>query len=919
MPETGLDAARRARIEAAVTGGPAEQLWSVWTTDGSDDEGFDTAYAGLMTWARIDPTSALKVLQALRRRGMRVLDASQRARLVRLHGHLLRANGRFREAAVQYADATDRFEAEGERAEVLRTAIGRVDVLAMLDEFDAALELARRARRGLARREPVLTARLDVNVAALLHRIGRPKQAVESYRRARRVLKRAGLDADVALVDFDLGQSLLELGRVAEAERTFHRSHAAFDARGFIAQALRARFGLATARIQRGHWDEGFDALQEIHTALESIGDEQAVAALRWELSRVWGAFGDLDRALEEARGALEVYDRLGVGRDAAHVARWSARWLRDLGRLSDARVLLERAQGHFETIGDRDTLRRIEVDLAGILVAEERDDETRTLLTGLQSALDRSDPPTALRCRVLLAGIDERQQRHRSAVRRGRRARDDARGPLGRLERPGIALILARAEAGLGHAGPACRWAKRAARDLEDLAGATDDEALRRTLWTRRADVVRDAVDIVLTHGGDRADRDALDMLIRARSREVIEALLAEMPAMSREARARIAMLRQELLDAGDGPQGDVRTRAIARDVERLDQDVHRRLQHRFAVVRRTSESARLSNWSPRVRGQSVVVFERVARRWCAFVIEAQRVRRVDLDVDDESLRTLWRPLQLLFEAASGMPTARRRRFLERTRDEATERLRALGEAMWAPLDIAHDRVHVILPADLHDVPVEAAGELYHRDRTLVASRWPHPALIRTDRPRRRGAAVLLHDGTEGRRREVDEIARSLTPRGTSVIRGTERARVDEADTVGLFHVAAHGAVSRGHWIGTGILLGDGWLGLEEIAGDRRYRDATLFFASCASGQQSLRPQGRFDGWVSAGLGSGAREIVLALWKIDDRVSTEFTRSFYRSWSAYVPAPEAASAARREAIAEERHPYGWATFTVVG
>ncbi len=919
MPETGLDVARRARIEEAVTGGPAEELWSVWTTDGSADEGFAAAYAGLMTWARIDPPAALRVLQTLRRRGMRGLDAPRRARLVRLHGHVLRANGRFREAAVQYADAVDRFEAEGEDSEVLRTAIGRVDVLAMLDDFDTALELARSARRGLARLETVLTARLDVNVGALQHRIGRPKQAIETYHRARRVLKRAGLDTDVALVDFDLGQSLLELGRLAEAERSFHRSHDVFEARGFTAQALRARFGRATSRIQRGHWDEGFDALQEIHTALEALGDEQAVAALRWELSRVWGAFGDLDRALEEAGGAKEVCERLGIGRDAAHVARWSARWLRDLGRLSDARVRLERVREHFESIGDRDTLRRIDVDLAGILVAEERDDEARTLLTGLQPALDRSDASTALRCRVLLAGIDERQGRHASALRRARRARDDARGPLGRLERPGIALVLARAEAGLEHSGPACRWAKRAARDLEDLAGATDDEALRRTLWTRRADVVRDAVDVVLTHGGRRADRDALDMLIRARSREVIEALLAEMPAMSREARARIALLRQELLDAEDGPQGDVRTRTIARDVQRLDQDVHRRLRRRFAVVRQTSESARLSNWSSRVRGQSVVVFERIGHRWCAFVIEDGRVHRTDLDLDVDRLRSLWRPLQLLFEAASGMPTARRRRFLDRTRNEATERLTALGEAMWTPLAIEHDRVHVILPAELHDVPVEAAGELVHGERTLVTSRWPHPALIRTDRPRRRGTAVLLHDGTAGRRNEVDEIARSLMPLGTPVIRGTERARLDEAEAIGLFHVAAHGAVSRGHWIGTGILLGDGWLGLEEIAGDRRYRDATLFFASCASGQQSLRPQGRFDGWVSAGLGSGAREIVLALWKIDDRVSTEFTRSFYRTWSEGVLAADAASRTRREAIVERRHPYGWATFTVVG
>ena len=920
MPDTVLDGARRARIEAAVVRGADEDVWSCWTDDGADaTAAFVTAYAMLMAWARTDPPGALRVVEGLRDRVLRSLDAGARARLVRLHGHVLRANGRFRDAAVQYADAVRRFEDEGDAVEVLRTAIGRVDVLSMADEFDTALELARSVRRRLGRRDPVLTARLDVNVGAIHHRTGHPQRAVDAYRRARRVLQRARLATDVALVDFNLGQSLLELGQLAEADRCFRRSREGFDKRGFAAQVLRARFGGAAVAIQRGHWDEARHEIEELHEALEQIGDEQAVAALRWELGRIWGAFGDRERAVAEAESAFATYERLGVGRDAAHVARWIARWLQDLGRLSDARLRLERARAHFQAIGDAVSTRRIDVEQAAIAVATGRLRDARTRLQRLQAPLDRSDPETALRCRVLLAEIDLRQGRPASARRRALRAHEDAGSTMGRLDRPAIALVLARAEAARGDAREATRWAKRAARDLEALAGATADEALRRALRVGRLDVVRQAVEVVLENGGARADHDALDLIVRARSRELVEALLAEVPSMSRGARARIAFLRQQLLDAAESYRNDVRTRALGRGIERIDGELLRSAQRRFEVVRRTAREARIEGWASRLGDDAVVLFERVGRAWHAFVVQRARVRRVDLELDDHALGTAWKPLQLLLEAASGMPTERRRRFLERTRDEATSRLHELGRRLWSSLDALPDRVHVVLPPELHEVPVEAAAEVYFERDDLVVSRWPHPALIRTDRPRRRGTAVLLHDGTPGRRDEADVIRRELEGGGTPVIEGTTRGRLDDAASIGLFHVAAHGAVSRGHWIGTGILLEDGWFGLEQIAGDRRYRDATLFFASCASGHQSLRPQGSFDGWVSASLGSGAREIVMALWKIDDHESQRFTHDFYRLWSDGIDAATASSRVRRDARARGDHPYGWASFSVVG
>lgn len=921
MPERVKgDASRRARIEEIVLAGRRDALWSCWDEAAPDPaSAFAAAYPALMRWARIDPPTALRVIESLRKHGSRDLDAVGRARLVRLHGHALRANGRFREAAANYADATRRFRDLGDEDEVVRTAIGRVDVLSMLDEVDEALGVGRESRRRLARVDPVLAARLKTNLGALHHRTGRPERAVTAYRDARRVLRRAGLEADAALVDFNLGQSLDRLGRLGDAERAFRRAHEIFAARGFDAQALRARFALATIRLRRGRGDEGFPELRALGAELEDAGDTQAVAALRWELSRVWGAFGDLDRALEDARAAAGTYRALGMGRDAAHVATIAATWLRRRGRRSDARFELERAHEVFTRLGDHTMLRRLDVDLAALDLENGAVDGAADRLTRAQRGLDRTDRESALRCRILLAEIDLRRDRPGAALRRLRRARDTTRAAWARAERPAIALLLARAHAARGDDAAAVRWAKRTVADLDAMAGGIGDEVLRRTLRTGRMDLVREAVELVLSRGRRHAERDALDLLVLARSRELVEALIDEVPGLSRETRARIALLRQELLETGDDGREDVRVRVIRRDIERLDGELHRRVARRFGIARRASDTRQVSRWRDRLGDDTAVVFESVGGRWCAFVARTGHVRRVVLDLDDAGLRALWHPLQLLFEAAAGMPAARRRDFLERTRREAYDRLRALGDALWSPLDLPAGRVHLVLPDAMHEMPIEAAGALMADGGARVASRWPHPALIRTDVPRRRGTAVLLHDGTDARRAEVQAIARLLRRREMHTVQGKDRRRLDDANTIGLFHVAAHGAVSRGHWIGTGIRLEDGWLGLEEIAEDRRYRDGTLFFASCASGQQSARPQGRLDGWTSAGLGSGAREIVMALWKIDDRVSARFTRSFYAHWAAGASAAEAAARTRANAIAQDQHPYGWAPFGVVG
>ena len=928
--DRGPSATRREEILRALAHVRDEALWSVFDEGKGTAPAFETAYRFLLGWARTDPPSVLEVMEELGRRGLRRLRPEERARFVRLRAHALRASTRLGEAARSYADAVRRFEELGDTVEAGRTAIGWIDALSMLGRHDEALEVGRKARRRLARADAPTRARLETNIGTVHYHVGRVDRALEAYRKARRTLRRSGDPADVALVDFNLGQVHLQRTDPKRARTCFERCLEVFDARGLRAQALRAEFGLACAYLYDGQWDEGLRRLEASREALDEAGDSQAVAAVHWELSRLFGAFGEFEDAATHAHDAGAIYRRRRIVRDAAHVQRLHARWSVALGRDSDAAVLLERAHRHFSEVGDRATLRRIELERAAVALESGDTDAARSILRRLQPSLDRSDPESAVRCRSLLARTDLQSGRPGSALRRARAGLDRARSFPEKLERPSLALVIAQAHAAGGRHTEACRWARQAAREVDRLARTTGEDALRRTLWSLQGRIVREAIGIVLAHGGARAERDALDLLSRALSRDLVEDLLDQMPGLSTSTRARIALLREQLVRSELDEPGDVRAHAVSRDLARLDRSLQADLRRRYDVVRRAVDQSRLEAWRPRLGAEeAVVVVDHHERHWSAFVVEGRRVRHVELEGADEALRQHWRPLQLLFEAAAGMPAPRRERFLERTRAEAEAAIRALRRELWEPLGVQPPRVHLVMPPELEALPLEALIEGHGpvpdadgtgpRDRDTVVSRWPHPALIRNDHRRAEGPAVLVHDGGEGTRGEVESIARRLRAEGAEVVVGSRRSSLPSSGGVGVFHVAAHGAVAHGHWTGTGMLLEDGWMGIEEIAGDTRFRDALLFFASCSSGQSSLRAQGRFDGWAAAGLSSGAREIVMALWKIDDASSQAFSEAFYARWCAGDRAAEAASGVRRELRDRGLHPYHWAAFTVVG
>ncbi|MEZ4651947.1 MAG: CHAT domain-containing protein, partial [Candidatus Eisenbacteria bacterium] len=113
-------------------------------------------------------------------------------------------------------------------------------------------------------------------------------------------------------------------------------------------------------------------------------------------------------------------------------------------------------------------------------------------------------------------------------------------------------------------------------------------------------------------------------------------------------------------------------------------------------------------------------------------------------------------------------------------------------------------------------------------------------------------------------------------------------------------------------------IQLSDGWFGFEQLRREH-LTGALIHLTSCESGRVGRMPGSEIEGWTTAALAAGAREVVLAAWRIDGDAARRFATRFYEEWCQGDSAAAAACRARESLRAELPHPYYWSPFLVVG
>jgi len=830
----GLDAREQARLDR-------------------DPEALSTAELALGSAARElhDLPAALRhlrrALQVAEREGLALQAAKARLALggaLWQHGDLA---GAMRE--------TERAEPALRGGDLGRLYAQRAVIVQVRGSLEQALELYRRALPILRRAGDALYEAKVLNNRAMLHcSRGAFAAADTDLRRAGQLYVELGMGRFEADVRQNLGFVAAFRGDLPAALAWFDRADAWFRANGIVdAVGLRDR---CEALLPAGLVVEARRAAEEAVGHLEAEGRGSFLAEARLLLSEAALRDGDPVTARVEADRALRTFARQGRSRwvAAARYAALRAAWLGG----ERSRVLLASARRTAAGLADAGwVVQALDAHLIAAQLALERGrlGEARDELASAARARRRG--PVDLRSRawhaealVRLAGGDRRGAE--SALRAGMRVLDTFRGALGGTE------LRAHVSA---HAGDVARLGLRLAVE--------ERRADRVLAWAERWRA--GALQLrPVRPSGDTALGDAL------------------------------AELRQVVSQIEQGALAGRATAGLRRRQATLEQAVQRRARHvagdADALAERPSDAELRALFDER----ALVEVVELDGRLHAVVLAGGRFslhRLGDLHEVSRELAGLRFGLRRL-AFGHGSPVS-----LEAAAEAVAYAAGRLDELLVGPLRarVGAERPLVLVPTGvLHALPWSALPSLRGRPLSVVpsAALWRRTAAAAA-RPARGGPVVILEGpGLPGAAGEVAALA-GRYPDATCLTgaAATVAAVAEALDGAELAHVAAHGAFRVDNPLFSSLQLADGPLTVYDLEGLAR-APRRLVLSACDSGLSGVRPGDELMGLAGALFALGMSTLVASVIPVPDAATKELMLALHRGLQAGLgPAHALASA----------------------
>ena len=740
-------------------------------------------------------------------------------------------------------------------------------------------------------------ARLEMQRALILQRLGRHEDALDGYRRALPILRRAGDSLWEARLLNNRGVLRAFLGDWRIAEEDLVRAERLFGSLGHELWRARVHHNLGFAAGRRGDvpaalaWFDRADEYlrtQDIPRAARLIDRcevllsarlvhearrtaEQAVAELerrhlasdlaegRLVLAEAALLEGDFAVARDEAERAQRAFGRqlrapwAGLARHAALRAAWSAR-----DESSATVAAARRAATSLAAAGWASAALEARVIAGQIALRQGRVRVARGELE--QAAAARGRGPVALRvsawhAQALLREAEDDRRGAKAAVNAGLRLLEQHRASLGATElrayasehgselaAVGVRLALEQHDA-RGVFASAERWRAgslwlRPVRPPDDRELADDLAELRR---------VSSEIERAALAGGDTVvllrRQAGLETSIRRRARRS--------PGLGGHMTARVSI--PELSGSLDG-------RALAEFVV-IEETLH--------VVTVADGRASLHDLGP---------VERVTAEidWLRFGLQR-------LAVDGAAGRDVRRPLDGVARSAA-----------------------KLDEFLIAPLAARlGDRSLVIVPtAALHALPWSTLPSLHGRPLAIApsASAW-HARATTTPPP----GDVVLVAGPEVERAgaELDALQRLYPSAQRLEGDGAGAAAVLSAlDGARLAHVAAHGTFRGDNPLFSSLRVGDGPVTVYDLEALGR-APSTLVLSACESGLSGVRPGDELMGLASALLALGTNVLVASIVPVPDEATRLLMTAFHERLADGDPAATALAAAQERVAAD--------------
>ena len=899
---------------------------------------------------RVSTQEALHLAEAAVLIAKRLRRKDALALSLRAKANALYSSGDYRAAIEHHQQSFELYESLGIWNEAARTLSSSIQPMILVGEYDKAFQAAERARAIFARlSDPWRLARLEINVGNIYHRQDRFEESIAHYETAYTALMPYKDAEGIAVVLSNMAVCLISLNDFPRALATYQGARSFCEQNNMPLLVAQADYNIAYLYYLRGEYSSAIEALYAARRACEATGDAYHFALCHLDLSDIYLELNLSEEAREMAHEGFLRFEKLGMGYEAAKTLANEATAYGQQGKAVQA---LERFAKAREMFGrEKNLVWPWLIDLyQGLLLFQEgRHFEARRLCAAAAGFFDQ----TALSGKAALAHL----LLARIALQVGDpgEAQQETEKSLARLkavQTPVLAYQAHLLEGQIAQARndrPAAHKAYLEARKaLEALRSRLQGEELKISFIKNRMEVYEALVDLYIAGDGrDSSPEEALACMEAAKSRSMIEMIFQSGQSLplgeagQSDLVRRIRDLREELNwyyhrieleELRPEEKSGQRLQGLQEKAQSHEKELLRTLRELPAHERENATLEAPADFSlTRLQASlpadaTLVEYFSAGDRLVAAVVTRTEIRILPVTV----LSRVAHFLQLLrFQLSKfRMGNEYVQRFEQALLRATQSHLESLYAELIAPLrPFFQGRQLIVVPhGSLHFLPFHALrnGAEYLCDAYAV-SYAPSATVFSLCQEKAastsRGSLILgiADERAPGILDEVKEVA-ALLPQASLHLgeQATSSLLRGKGAQSGLLHIATHGVYRQDNPMFSGIRLGDGYLNLYDLY-QMRLNAKLVTLSGCATGMNFVAAGDELLGLQRGLFCAGATTLLLSLWDVHDRSTSQLMQVFYREYIANGNMADALQRAMRELRQENPHPYFWAPFVLVG
>jgi len=132
------------------------------------------------------------------------------------------------------------------------------------------------------------------------------------------------------------------------------------------------------------------------------------------------------------------------------------------------------------------------------------------------------------------------------------------------------------------------------------------------------------------------------------------------------------------------------------------------------------------------------------------------------------------------------------------------------------------------------------------------------------------------------------------------------------------LLHLACHGTFRNDNALFSALQLGDGWLTASDLL-SLELGGTLVTLSACESGRSSVTGGDELIGFSRAALAAGASTVVVSGWRVDDSTTARLMETFYSGLLSGKGRAQALRCAQLKLLSQHPHPWYWAAFSLSG